>query len=705
MAPKKGRGGTKSKRKRSNGNKGARGRSSKDKPVERPAIADKRFEHVHHDPMFQRMPKKRRTKAEEDMRFAMEGKDFSMEGGSHDRYGRSAAVMRRIARGDDEGEGEDEDSFEEADGEDSDTSSSSDDFDALNEEAEILEPLEEEVPVGDATKRLAVMHLDWDHVKAVDLLVLFQSFLPPGHLIHRCSVYKSQFGKERMEKEAKEGPSSLWESAKKIKGGNEEKISEVALRQYERDRLRYYYGVVACDSVSAARHLYRECDGVDFGQSGNAIDLRYIPDDMTFEKPDLRDMANEVPDDYEAPGFFTRALSHTKVELSWDREDPSRTSAVKGVRDFKGKGLKKERDLQVYLASDVESDGEGTDFALSVSDSEAEEGKVVLKRRARNKYKNLLSGIEDDVGLGGAGNDPMEGEIIFETGLRDAGEELLKKVQKKTASKEESAFARSVRERKEKRQEKLSKRQAESQLEEEEDDGIMDAHLMNDPFFSEAAAVKREKNRENREKRKNKIGKKIAKDKSAENLKKQAEMDLLVMDEEEEGGKGYSLTELEAAYAKEHEKGKGKKSQKKKKKIEASKVEDKFEVNVKDDRFEGLYSNPDFFIDPTSPHFKKTKGTATIMDERRRRFIDETDAKRSKVKEKSKNSSNNTAAVGGAVRTSKKKGPRNASLMRMMGRVKASTARLKAKSKANSKKMKMSKLKQRKQQKGPSSES
>eukprot|EP00954_Amorphochlora_amoebiformis_P017862 1322094-Amorphochlora_amoeboformis.AAC.2 len=47
MAPKKGRGGTKSKRKRSNGNKGARGRSSKDKPVERPAIADKRFEHVH----------------------------------------------------------------------------------------------------------------------------------------------------------------------------------------------------------------------------------------------------------------------------------------------------------------------------------------------------------------------------------------------------------------------------------------------------------------------------------------------------------------------------------------------------------------------------------------------------------------------------------------------------------------------------------
>ena len=38
--------------------------------------------------------------------------------------------------------------------------------------------LHEDVPVGDATARLAAVNLDWDHVRAHDLNLLLQSFVP-----------------------------------------------------------------------------------------------------------------------------------------------------------------------------------------------------------------------------------------------------------------------------------------------------------------------------------------------------------------------------------------------------------------------------------------------------------------------------------------------------------------------------------------------
>lgn len=56
---------------------------------------------------------------------------------------------------------------------------------------------------------------------------------------------------------------------------------------------RYYYGVVECDSVSTAEHLYKACDGVEFERSSNVFDLRFVPDTMEFKHPP-RDVAMEV---------------------------------------------------------------------------------------------------------------------------------------------------------------------------------------------------------------------------------------------------------------------------------------------------------------------------------------------------------------------------------------------------------------------------
>ncbi|CAH3149192.1 unnamed protein product [Porites evermanni] len=141
----------------------------------------------------------------------------------------------------------------------------------------------------DSTRRLAVCNLDWDRVTATDLFVLFNSFKPRDGVIKSVKIYPSDYGLEQMQKEECLGPVELKDdeggSENLNENGNTEGsgFSMEKLRQYQLNRLKYYYAVMDCDSPGTAEVLYDECDGTEFELSGNILDLRYIPDDMEFD--------------------------------------------------------------------------------------------------------------------------------------------------------------------------------------------------------------------------------------------------------------------------------------------------------------------------------------------------------------------------------------------------------------------------------------
>lgn len=118
-----------------------------------------------------------------------------------------------------------------------------------------LTPDQEAVQLGEATTRIAVQNCDWDHLRAVDLMVLFQSFVPSAGAIQSVTVYPSLFGLERQKEvffffsfvafvrsrlltilqEAAHGPKYVWADDDNPDGAE---FDPDKLRQYELEKLR-----------------------------------------------------------------------------------------------------------------------------------------------------------------------------------------------------------------------------------------------------------------------------------------------------------------------------------------------------------------------------------------------------------------------------------------------------------------------------------
>ncbi|GAA5931529.1 hypothetical protein JCM1841_005539 [Sporobolomyces salmonicolor] len=309
-------------------------------------------------------------------------------------------------------------------------------------------------PDVDPTRRVAVVNMDWDHLRAADLYRVLASSLSataasvqtaphpkpkasgsstkfdangdevgpykpsakltiaPGRLLH-LRIYPSQFGKERMEREAIEGPPAdvlrakgaessdddeedgVLRLGRKNKGKakerrrrrgeeSDEEITErdlvneqlqdgeddydtEALRKYQLERLRYYYAIATFDTVSAAAHVVKEINGTEFERTANIFDLQFVPDATSFADDPVHDEATEASiaaegNSYQGIDFSTDALRHSKVKLTWDADDPHRKNKLQtylaaALDKSKAKGVTKgrpavdEADIQQYLAS------------------------------------------------------------------------------------------------------------------------------------------------------------------------------------------------------------------------------------------------------------------------------------------------------------------------------------------------------------------
>lgn len=129
------------------------------------------------------------------------------------------------------------------------------------------------------------------------------------------------------------------------------------LREYEIQKLKYYYGVVYCNDAKTADELYQELDGKEFELSNLQLDLRVIPDDMDIPHK-AKESVTTVPESYECKFFVSRVKGHSNCQLSWEQTDPKRYQ-------FLTKRLEKDKldefDYNDYLASSNSSDSESVD--------------------------------------------------------------------------------------------------------------------------------------------------------------------------------------------------------------------------------------------------------------------------------------------------------------------------------------------------------
>ncbi|XP_066033899.1 ESF1 homolog [Chamaea fasciata] len=479
--------------------------------------------------------------------------------------------------------------------------------------------LDKDAPRGDEiTSRLAVCNMDWDRLKAKDLLALFNSFTPKGGTVFSVKIYPSEFGKERLKEEEQKGPVELFDLPENTT--EDDGIYREKLREYQFKRLKYFYAVVECDSPATANKIYEECDGLEFESSCSFIDLRFIPDNVTFDdKP--KDAASEVNIAAYKPKYFTSAAMGTsKVDITWDETDHERVTSLS--RTFNKEELL-DMDFQAYLASSSEEEEEQQQDGDEAHEMEDDKPRKSQKDDEEQiaKYRELLQSIQEkekkqeekDIGM----------EIKWVPGLKESAEEMVKN---RLEGKDNlTPWQKYLEKKKEKRLLKKKKKAA-AEREESEDELPPDVDL-NDPYFAEefekTGVKKKPESVESTSEDEDEVE------------KQKAEMALLMMDDEDDTRKHFNYKKI---VEQQNLSKKKKKLLMKKKEL----LEDDFQVNVADTRFQAMFTSPLFNLDPSDPNFKKTKAVEKILEEKARRR----EEKEQDLKEANKGLENKMAKKG-----------------------------------------------------------
>ncbi|KAF0684146.1 Aste57867_23876 [Aphanomyces stellatus] len=603
-------------------------------------VTDPRFNKVHNDPRFAQNSKKK-NKVQLDKRFqgVLTDKKFQSVHGKYDKYGRRVDKQENDMKKfynveDDDGDNDDDDDDDEAKpaakkpttaaerriaflnkrarGELSGQSSSSDsstDDDSGDEAAadddddEDDDKPKEDIPMGEETKRFAVMNCDWSRMRAVDLFALFQSFLPASGVVESVTIYPSDFGLTRMADEATSGPKGLWvddeskddddDDDSKDESESEDELDEddplglkttaeteddgfdkEKLRAYELEKLRYYYAVANFNSVAAAAAVFEQCDGLEYETSSNLLDLRFVPDDVTFANTP-KESASSMPESYTPAIFATLALQNTDIECTWDQDDGERQDKLTRMTNWKEL---KDDDFDAYVASD----------ASNQSDDDADKGADLDALKKKYRKALLGSDAEDDdddddedgrAKASAFGDDVSDDEGGMEMTFNDATDVLKAKKQRDLEA-SETPFEKYQREKKhEKNLKKHDKRQQ-----------AKEAHTEQLETLKQAKKTKK---------------KVVAANAGGDDDDDARDFDMKVIQKLEK-----------------HKEKKGKHHKKEAVKLQstASGLQQDFSFNAEDSRFAQLVTNnPDFSLDPTDARFKRTEATEAIFETRRKR--------------------------------------------------------------------------------------
>ena len=538
----------------------------------------------------------------------------------------------------------------------------------------------EEVQEGEVSSRLAAVNLDWDNIRAADLMAVFESFVPSGSgRILKVEIFPSEFGKERMGREDIEGPpkeifakrsaeelqtevveSSLGEKEQDgDDGGDEderirksileedqgEEFDSAKLRRYQLERLRYFYAVVTCSSKAVAEALYNSVDGTEYLTTANFFDLRFIPEEMDFSDDKPHDLCERIPDGYRPNDFVTDALQHSKARLTWDADDNTRKEIQK--RAFSRSRTEiAEDDLKAYLGSDSSSEEEVLEPVVVDSTIEpstpteslkVSKAKQLPKKEVERQRMRALLGLTSEPvpsrKTNPSGDVPIgDMQITFSSGLSGNPKGSVFENEPEPAETTVDRYVRKEKERKARRKEKMKAtrdgavamepEEGRDEVEEEEVAGDLG---FDDPFFSaptndKAAAIAARKEQKRQKKAERAAADAVA---SAQ----RAELELLMVDDDDPNidrstddrvrVNHFDINEI--VKAEKALKKKGKRLSVREKAALEAKQKDNFQIDVSDPRFGAVFERSEFALDPSHPRFKGTEGMKAFLEEGRRK--------------------------------------------------------------------------------------